>query len=244
MPDKDTKPVGASISSDDVIRQHFHQQHLAHIAHQTEIGSHNLAAFIPAMIAAAQPSKTAAIIAAQTANVSLSLSGIITPGEKLAAGTLVACTSHVWNDIVTALGADWSIALKIPPEKWEEIVAGGFSKAGFNVILTPRSGDHGRDVIATKDGFLSIKILGSVKAYSPGHLVEYDHVRALLGVLSGERDASKGIVMTTSDFPPKINEDPFISPFLPTRLELLNGEQLRQWLLELAGKGRPPHSRS
>jgi hypothetical protein len=59
-------------------------------------------------------------------------------------------------------------------------------------------------------------------------------VRALLGVLSGEVDTSKGVVMTTSDFPPRIGDDPFIARFLPTRLELLNGEQLRQWLTVLA----------
>jgi restriction system protein len=57
----------------------------------------------------------------------------------------------------------------------------------------------------------------------------------LLGVLSGEQDASKGIITTTSDFPPLVTEDPFIAPFLPTRLELMNGEALRKWLAELGG---------
>ena len=45
---------------------------------------------------------------------------------------------------------------------------------------------------------------------------------------------SKGMVTTTSDFPPLINQDPFIAPFLPTRLELLNGEKLQKWLAELS----------
>jgi restriction system protein len=69
---------------------------------------------------------------------------------------------------------------------WEEIVACAFDKAGFDeVILTPRSGDHGRDLIALKRGAGSIRIVGSVKAYKPGHLVSYDDVRALLGYASG-----------------------------------------------------------
>jgi hypothetical protein len=72
--------------------------------------------------------------------------------------------------------------------------------------------------------------------YAPGHLVEYDDVRALLGVLSGERDASKGIITTTSDFPPRVLEDPLIAPFIPTRLELMNREALQKWLLELAAQ--------
>ena len=55
-------------------------------------------------------------------------------------------------------------------EKWEEMIAGAYSRAGFDeVILTPRSGDYGRDVIAIRKGIGCIKIIGSVKAYKPGH---------------------------------------------------------------------------
>jgi HJR/Mrr/RecB family endonuclease len=42
-------------------------------------------------------------------------------------------------------------AFKMPWERLEELVAGAYKRAGFEeVTLTPRSGDHGRDVIATK----------------------------------------------------------------------------------------------
>jgi len=75
-----------------------------------------------------------------------------------------------------------------------------------------------------------------VKRYSPGNLVSYDDIRALLGVLGGEHDASKGIITTTSDFPPRVNEDKFIRQYLPTRLELMNGQELQKWLQELAAK--------
>jgi restriction system protein len=132
------------------------------------------------------------------------------------------------------LGSDWSIAFRLSPEKWEEIVAGAFKKEKYDtVVLTPRSGDFGRDVIAIKHGVGCVKIIGSVKRYAPGHLVPYDDVRALLGVLSGERDASKGIITTTLDFPPNIKADKFIAPFLPTRLELVNGTQLQDWLTKV-----------
>jgi hypothetical protein len=30
--------------------------------------------------------------------------------------------------------------------------------------------------------------------------------------------------------------DPFIKPFLPTRLELMNGARLKSWLIELTKK--------
>jgi restriction system protein len=167
----------------------------------------------------------------------VSLSSIITPLRKTTEGSLVKATGAVWMKIVEHLGEDWSRAFEIPPEKWEEIIADAFDKAGFDeVTLTPRSGDYRRDVIAVRKGIGSIKIIGSVKAYKPGHLVKHDDARALLGVLNGERDASKAIITTTADFAPRIKTDPFIKPYLPTRLELLNGVRLQEWL-RLIAKG-------
>ncbi len=164
----------------------------------------------------------------------ISVSAIVTPQRKTTEGILIKSTSLVWGAIIEQLGADWSFAYRIPAHQWEEIVAGAFDKAGFDeVILTPRSGDHGRDVIALRHGVGSIKIIGSVKAYKPGHLVGYDDIRALIGVMTGERDTSKGILATTSDFPPNVMSDPFISPFMPYRLELMNGLQLKEWLVGL-----------
>jgi restriction system protein len=111
--------------------------------------------------------------------------------------------------------------------KMEELVAAAYDKEGFDeVILTPRSGDNGRDVIAIKKGFGSIKFIDQVKAYSSDHLVKADEVRALLGVLNAEQDASKAIFTTTSTFAPKIQDDKFIKPYLPTRLELVDKERL------------------
>jgi restriction system protein len=174
-------------------------------------------------------------IAALLAKVTVSVASLIIPERVVAEGTLIRSVSALWYEIVKQLGSNWQLAYEIPPEKWEEIIAGGFKKAGYDeVTWTPRSGDHGRDVIAIKRGFGCVKILGSVKAYAPGNLVPYDAVRALVGVLAAERDASKGIITTTSDFPPRISHDPNIAPFIPTRLELVNGANLQHWLTTLA----------
>lgn len=167
----------------------------------------------------------------------LTLSNIIIPGNKTSEGVLIEASSVQWLEVVRFLHANWEEAYSIPPEKWEEILAGAYKRAGFDeVTLTPRSADKGRDVIAIKNGVGCIKVLGSMKRYKPTNLVKHDDVRALLGVLSGEHNASKGILSTTSDFAPKIASDPYIAPFLPTRLELLNGKQLRSWLIDLAKK--------
>jgi restriction system protein len=170
-----------------------------------------------------------------TSVASLSIASIIIPEAKTLEGVLVSSNTAIWSEIAYSLGQDWSAAQSLSPYQWEEMVAGAFKKSGYDeVILTPRSGDLGRDVIATKHGVGCVKIIGSVKAYKPEHLVGHDDVRALLGVLSGETNASKAMLTTTSGFAPKIQEDPFIAPFLPTRLELLNGQQLQEWFRKLA----------
>jgi restriction system protein len=167
-------------------------------------------------------------------NVTLVISNVIIPDRLVDEGILVKSTSTMWAEIVSKLASDWSLAFQFSPRKWEEIVAGAFQKAGYDeVVLTPSRGDRGRDVIAMRRGVGCVKIIGSVKAYGPGNLVPYDAVRSLLGVLSGEQNASKGIITTTSAFPPNIENDPFIRPFLPTRLELMDGQALRRWLVSV-----------
>lgn len=170
----------------------------------------------------------------------LSVSAVVIPHEKSPEGVLISSVSYVWSEIVDAVSADWSLVSEFSPEAWEEIVAGAYKKAGYDeVTLTPRSRDHGRDVIAVKRGIGSVRILGSVKAYKPGHRVGYDHVRAAIGVLFTDPKASKAIITTTSDFPPRIADDPQIASLLPTRLELMNGDILRKWLMDLRGKKLP-----
>jgi restriction system protein len=171
----------------------------------------------------------------------ISVSGIVIPEREGSEGTLIQSTSVAWLQIVRELGRDWRSAYEIPARTWEEIIAGAYKQAGFDeVVLTPRSADHGRDIIATRYGVGCIKIIGSIKAYKPGHLVNYDDIRSLIGVMAGERDTSKGIITTTSDFPPRIMSDPFIAPFVPYRLELMNGMQLRNWLKTLIGENDAP----
>lgn len=160
---------------------------------------------------------------------------VVEPYQTHSEGSLIRVLEVPWKIIVSHLKRDWSLAFKIHPRTWEEMIAAAFDKAGYDdVILTPRSGDHGRDVIAVRKGIGSIRIIDSVKAYKANHLVKHDDVRALAGVLLGDHQASKGIVTTTSDFAPGIARDPFLAPLMPYRLELMNGKALRDWLQRLA----------
>jgi restriction system protein len=89
-------------------------------------------------------------------------------------------------------------------------------------------------VVATKSGIGCIRIFDQVKAYRPGHVVTAEEVRAMIGVITGAANVSKGIVTTTSTFAPKVTEDEYIKPLVPYRLELKSREQLMAWLEKLS----------
>lgn len=184
-------------------------------------------------------STTATATATATATVisaaELLLQAVVVPGKMAVEGRIVEAVAPAWFEIVRLLKNDPAFMYKIDHRKWEEILAGAYEQAGFDeVILTPRSGDFGRDVIATKKGYWSIRIIDQMKAYKPGHLVSADEVRSLVGVLLMDHQASKGLVTTTSDFAPKLRDDLSIKPLFPYRLELVNGTDLMQRLVQIA----------
>jgi restriction system protein len=157
----------------------------------------------------------------------------IVPDREADTGRLIVAVAIPWFDIIDELSRDPNAAYQISPERWEEIVAGSYKNAGFDeVILTPRSSDFGRDVIAIKKGIGHIRVIDQVKAFRPDHLVTANDVKALMGVLQTD-GASKGFLTTTSDFAPRIRTDPLIAPLIPKQLELINGERLIAGLKEL-----------
>jgi len=143
---------------------------------------------------------------------------ILELGDRTKEGVLVTAVAIPWFEIIRMLQRDPQEILSISTRQWEEIIAGAYTRAGFDeVILTPRSGDFGRDVVATRYGVGSIRIFDQVKAYKPGNLVTAEEVRAMLGVITGAQNVSKGVITTTSTFAPRIVDDPYISPYLPHR---------------------------
>jgi restriction system protein len=166
----------------------------------------------------------------------LLLQMVVEPGERTAEGQIIEAVTIPWFEIIKHIVKDTDAIFQISPRKWEEIIAGAYTEAGFDeVTLTPRSRDYGRDVIAVKRGIGTVRVIEEVKRYKPGNLVTAKDVRALMGVLAWET-ASKGFLSTTSDFAPRIKEDPVFKEFYPSRLELINGEMLIRRLKELADK--------
>jgi restriction system protein len=154
---------------------------------------------------------------------------IVTSGDKTNEGRLIQGVTIPWFEILRELDRDPQFLLRLTWRKFEEFIAGAYTKAGYSeVILTPPSGDGGRDIIAT-NSFGQIRIIDQVKLYSPGREVTPDDVRALAGVLTRDRNVSKGIVTTTSIFAPSVYKE--WEAWMPYRLELKNGIELRNWLM-------------
>ena len=171
----------------------------------------------------------------QPALPSIILKAILTVGNKTNEGTYIQCVATPWFEIMRIIENDCKAIYEIDCWKWEEIIAGAYTQAGFDeVILTPRSGDKGRDIIAVRNDGVSIKIVDQVKAYSPDHLVTANDVRALVGVMSMEQDVSKGIITTTSDFAPRVKSDALIKNLLPHRLQLRPKDDLLPWLKKIS----------
>lgn len=155
--------------------------------------------------------------------------------ENLQDGQLIQAIGIPWLAILHELNRNPLFLFEFVnhPRNFEEFIAASYDKAGYDVVLTPPSGDFGRDIIATKPGHLSVRMLDQCRAYSPDHRVTANDVRAMLGVITGDQNTSKGIITTTASFAPGIHRDPILSPYLPHRLELRDGPRLRDWLLTL-----------
>ena len=159
---------------------------------------------------------------------------IVEFGLAVKDGSIVKALALPWLQILAEIEKDASFLSEFAknPRKFEEFLAGAYTrdKVGFDEVILTRSGDGGRDIIATKRGYFSIRILDQAKAYSPGHLVTHDDVRAMVGVIGLDTNSSKGIITTTSDFQPGIYDDNNIKRLMPNRLDLKNGKQLMKWL--------------
>ena len=167
---------------------------------------------------------------------SVLLQAVIVPGDKSAEGTLIESVALPWFEIVAFLTHSPEAIYTIHWRKWEEIIAAAYKREGYEVVLTPRSNDKGRDIIATKRGVGSVCFYDQVKAYGPGNLVTLEEVSAMLGVLSTRPNVSKGLITTTSSFAPGVLTDPELARFIPHRLELKGREVLLPWLHALANK--------
>lgn len=163
----------------------------------------------------------------------ITVQALLNFGDKTNEGRLVEGVGIAWDEIVQIVTRDLEEIYNIDPRKLEELIAGAYVREGYEVELTPLSGDKGRDVVATRHGIGSIRIFDQVKRYRVSRPVTAEEVRALLGVINIAPNVSKGVITTTSTFAPTLLDDDDIRRQVPHRLELKPKDVLLPWLAGL-----------
>jgi len=104
--------------------------------------------------------------------------------------------------LINLIQQDNSYIYKISPREFEEIIAEIFRQQGFEVELTKRTRDGGKDVIAIHRNAMGIdtRYFIECKRFAPGNKVDIGIVRTLYGVHSALSGANKSIIATTSSF--------------------------------------------
>jgi restriction system protein len=172
-------------------------------------------------------------VAAEAPEVAFGIAALINfRNEQNPEGQFVQGITPAWMAILDELARDSNALYRLSPRQFEELIAGAYKRMGWTVTLTPRSNDGGVDVIACRDDIGSFRVLDQVKLYKPRHLVSAEEVRAMLGVLDGDRAASKACITTTSDFAPGVYKTKQFLERMPTSLDLRNGTQLKEWLTQ------------
>jgi restriction system protein len=133
-------------------------------------------------------------------------SGLIGPDGRPISSTSKAHTrivqdvTHVNEEILKLIQSNPKLMWQLPSRKFEEIIGEILSKHGYEVSLTPASGDGGFDMYAAKqEGLGRFLYLVECKKYCPPNKVGVEVVRSLYGVLQNKK-ATAGVIVTSSFF--------------------------------------------
>lgn len=123
-------------------------------------------------------------------------SGLIASDSKLIGVTL----NGISDSLLKHLANEPQLLYKLPPRKFEELIARLLKDMDYSVILTPETKDGGRDILAfSKLPTGQILTIVECKKHSPIRSVPVGVVRNLYGVLMHER-ATYAMIATTSYF--------------------------------------------
>lgn len=114
---------------------------------------------------------------------------------------IVIATEDIYDRLQFDLKKDPNIVHKLEALEFELLVESLLKKQGYETILTPRSKDGGKDIVAkfkTPDGFNCLCLV-ECKKYSPERPVGVQWIRALYGVVE-QQNANLGMLVTPSRF--------------------------------------------
>jgi hypothetical protein len=143
-------------------------------------------------------------------------------------GEVVDVDPEAFTDFINDLTLDYEILRRMSPRDFERAIAAVYAKTGRfdRVILTPGSGDEGRDVILEAAEWDGRRTIVELKRYRRRR-VSAEMVNSLIGVLTGELDGSRATFLTTSSFAPRLQKHRSIRQALSSRgLDLLDLVQL------------------
>lgn len=112
---------------------------------------------------------------------------------------LVLICTEITETMLAEFHQQPALLSKMPPRKFEELVAHLFEGFGYEVELTARTRDGGYDVIAVRHEEIKTRSLIECKRYDSSNKVGVGVVRQLHGVVAAEK-ATNGIVATTASF--------------------------------------------
>lgn len=104
------------------------------------------------------------------------------------------------SDLIYSIQSNPNYIYDLTPRQFEEVIAELFISEGFDVQLTKKTRDGGKDLIVTKS-FMGTPIVMIVecKRYDSQNKVSINVVRSLLGVHQDDK-VNKAMVVTTSFF--------------------------------------------
>lgn len=120
-------------------------------------------------------------------------------------GEVIEIDQDAFTRFVEDLTLDYEILRRIAPRDFERAIAAVYVRTGRfdRVILTPRSGDEGRDVILEAAEWCGRRVIIETKRYRRRR-ISAEMVNSLIGVLTGEIDGSRAAFLTTSRFAPRL----------------------------------------
>ena len=136
------------------------------------------------------------------------------------------------SELITALKASPYLLGELDSRQFEEIVAEVFRSKGYQVDLTKRTRDGGKDIIAIHTDSLGIKnkYFIECKCYAESNKIGVDIVRSLYGVKNTKEGPNKAILVTTSSFTSGAKQFLENEATSSWELTLADREQLLKWL--------------
>jgi restriction endonuclease Mrr len=120
-------------------------------------------------------------------------------GEAHPANSIITVSGLVGDALVQHFYRDPNALLRIDRRKFEELIAEIFAGFGYDVGLTQRTRDGGKDIVAVRRAEVDVRYLIECKRPDPGNPVGVRPVRELYGVKTME-GATKAILATTAQF--------------------------------------------